>query len=88
MRRQLETRFSEGAFSDKANGKAARDAFTRADLLAWGEQLLAADRVDAAVAAANAAAALASAAASAAAGRAEFDANKAAAKAYPPRQEE
>ena len=47
VRRQLKTRFSEGAFARE--GKVARDAFTRADLLAWGDQLLAEDAANAAV---------------------------------------
>ena len=38
VREQLRTRFSEEAFSP--NGNAARRAFTRDDLLAWGDQLL------------------------------------------------
>ena len=40
VREQLRTRFSEEAFLDNASGKAARKKFTRADLLAWGDQLL------------------------------------------------
>ena len=48
VRRQLETRFSEGAFARE--GKAAREAFTPDDLLAWGDQLLAEDAANAAVA--------------------------------------
>ena len=40
VRQQLLTRFPEEAFLDNERGKAARDEFTRADLLAWGEQLL------------------------------------------------
>ena len=40
VREQLRTRFSEEAFLDNPSGKAARKKFTRADLLAWGEQLL------------------------------------------------
>ena len=47
VRRQLKTRFSEGAFA--RDGKAAREAFTRDDLLAWGDQLLAEDAANAAV---------------------------------------
>ena len=53
VRRQLETRFSEGAFARE--GKTARDAFTPDDLLAWGDQLYAAEAAaDATVAAADA----------------------------------
>ena len=48
VRRQLKTRFSEGAFARE--GKAAREAFTPDDLLAWGDQLLAEDAANAAVA--------------------------------------
>ncbi len=40
VRQQLLTRFPKEAFLDDASGKAARKKFTRADLLAWGEQLL------------------------------------------------
>ena len=40
VRQQLLTRFPKEAFLDDARGKAARTKFTRADLLAWGEQLL------------------------------------------------
>ena len=54
VRQQLLTRFPEEAFLDNERGKAARDEFTRADLLAWGEQLRAEDAANAA-AAANAA---------------------------------
>ena len=38
VKQRLRTRFSEGAFLP--DGRTARGAFTRDDLLAWGEQLL------------------------------------------------
>ena len=40
VKQRLRTRFSEGAFLPNPGGRTARGAFTRDDLLAWGEQLL------------------------------------------------
>ena len=49
VRQQLLTRFPKEAFLDDESGKRARNKFTRADLLAWGDQLIAEDAANAAL---------------------------------------